>query len=246
MNKLYKNFKDTFIFLKGHYSVYFIGILGIAVLNASSAMIEAYLLKGLLDIGAMSGLGTSFKILIGLVIYVGLMVLLLPIFTFMFNGQAKYGFGNICKEIYGKLNKLPVDYYEKQHSGHVLSLFESIRYGNPNATDEQIVAAAQAAYADEFILEQPQGYETIVGERGMRLSGAQCQRIGIARAILKDAPILILDEATSALDSESEEFIKQAIEDYGKKRTTLIIAHRLSAIENANRILDMSAIKQQA
>lgn len=546
MNKLYKNFKDTFIFLKGHYRLYFIGILGIAVLNASSAMIEAYLLKGLLDIGAMSNLGTSFKILIGLVIYVGLMVLLLPIFTFMFNGQAKYGFGNICKAIYGKLNRLPVDYYEKQHSGHVLSLFENdtwvvatifmrhfrrtitafvtiiiylipmfifdyritsiililnlltlvvnmqlskrlkrtkkeaqekeadlttivgdvisgisiirmyelgnyisakfkrtnkeeaqcnyknskisamlsaynfiismcnilvfvvlgtfmvkrglttygniigimslqtaldanfrefaqyypqfynsfagteriyeflneeeeplkreiqeiknpdyiqfqnvnfgyredklilenfnlsiregetlaiigesgsgksslakllmgfysvnsggiaiggknmgdltlkeiremiayvpqetalfntsikenIRYGNPNATDEQIIAAAQAAYADGFILEQPQGYETIVGERGIRLSGGQCQRIGIARAILKNAPILILDEATSALDSESEAFIKQAIEDYGKTRTTLIIAHRLSTIENADRVFNMSA-----
>lgn len=546
MNKFYRHFKDTFIFLKGHYSLYFTGILGIAILNASSAMIEAYLLKSLLDIGAMSQLGTSLKILIGLVIYVVLMALLLPIFTFMFNGQAKYGFGNICKAIYGKLNRLSVDYYEKNHSGQILSLFENdtwvvatifmrhfrrtitafttiiiylipmfifdyritgiilvlnvltlivntqfskrlkrikkeaqekqadlttivgdvisgisiirmyeisatiskrfqktnregaqcqyrnskisamlsaynfiismcnilvfvvlgtfmvrrglttygnivgimslqtaldanfrefaqyypqfynsfagteriyelldkeeeplkreteeiktpayiqfenvnfgyredqlilkdfnlsihegetlavigesgsgksslakllmgfysinsggiaiggknmgdltlkeiremiayvpqetalfnvsikenIGYGNPNATDEQIIAAAKAAYADDFITQQPQGYDTIVGERGIRLSGGQCQRIGIARAILKNAPILILDEATSALDSESEAFIKQAIDTYSKTKTTLIIAHRLSTIENADRIVNMSA-----
>lgn len=117
------------------------------------------------------------------------------------------------------------------------SIKENIRYGNPKATDEQIIVAAQAANADGFIKEQPDGYNTIVGERGMRLSGGQCQRIAIARAILKDAPILILDEATSALDSESERLIKEVLASYSKTRTTLMIAHRLSSIEYADRII---------
>jgi ABC-type multidrug transport system fused ATPase/permease subunit len=93
--------------------------------------------------------------------------------------------------------------------------------------------------ADGFIREQPQGYETLVGEGGIRLSGGQCQRIAIARAILKNAPILLLDEATSALDSESERLIKNTIDEYGKSRTTIIIAHRLSTIENADRVFKM-------
>ena len=539
---LYKDFKNTFVFLKGHYLIYFSGILGMTLLHASSALVESYLLKRLLDIGNNDSLYTIFKLLVLAIIYMIMVVMLLPIFTFMFNGQAKYGFANICKALYHKFSSLPVDYYEKNHSGHALSLFENdtwivatifmrhfrrtiasfatiivylipmfvfdyritsvililnvltlivntniskklklttkevqgqlsnmtviianiiggisiirmyqmghqiietfkksnqeiskynlknnrvvaflsaynfmismcnimvfvllgslmvkwrlttygniiaimslqtaldtnfrefgryypmfynsfagteriyefleleeepnqrrtgiieqpeyiqfknvtfgytedqtvlrdfnltikqgetigivgesgsgksslikllmgfyqtnsggiaiggknigemtieelrgliayvpqesqlfntsikenIRYGNPKATDEQIIAAAQAANADGFIKEQPDGYNTIVGERGMRLSGGQCQRIAIARAILKDAPILILDEATSALDSESERLIKEVLASYSKTRTTLMIAHRLSSIEYADRII---------
>jgi ABC-type multidrug transport system fused ATPase/permease subunit len=119
------------------------------------------------------------------------------------------------------------------------TIMENMRYGREGATDEEIFAAARAANADGFIREQPQGYETLVGEGGIRLSGGQCQRIAIARAILKNAPILLLDEATSALDSESERLIKNTIDEYGKSRTTIIIAHRLSTIENADRVYKM-------
>ena len=100
-------------------------------------------------------------------------------------------------------------------------------------------AAAQAANAHKFIAEQPQGYETVIGEKGVRLSGGQRQRLSIARALVKDAPILILDEATSALDSESEIEVQQAIEHLMENRTTIVIAHRLSTIRNTNRICVM-------
>jgi subfamily B ATP-binding cassette protein MsbA len=105
--------------------------------------------------------------------------------------------------------------------------------------ESEIVAAAIAAHAMEFIQDMPQGLQTLVGEKGVRLSGGQRQRIAIARAILKDAPILILDEATSALDSESERHVQAALEVLMKARTTLVIAHRLSTIENADRIVVM-------
>jgi ABC-type multidrug transport system fused ATPase/permease subunit len=99
-----------------------------------------------------------------------------------------------------------------------------------------VVAAAQAAFAHEFIRELPEGYQTVVGERGARLSGGQRQRIAIARALLKDAPILLLDEATSALDSASEQVVQQALEVLMQGRTTLVIAHRFSTILNARQI----------
>jgi ABC-type multidrug transport system fused ATPase/permease subunit len=547
MKTLFRDFKNTFVFLKGHYLKYFTGIVGMTILNASCALVESYLLKHLLDIGRPDSLNTILKLFIVIIFYMILVVLLLPVFSFMFNGQAKYGFGNICKAIYSKLSKLSVDYYEKNHTEQALSLLENdswvvavifmrhfrrtvaafatiiiylipmfifdyritaiilvlniltffvntnisrklkktkkevqknlsnmtvilgnviggisiirmydmtkfikerfensnrevsksniknsrvtaflsaynfmismcnimvfvligtlmvkwglttygniiaimslqttldfnfrefaryyplfynsfagteriydfleqeeepkkrdaniienpeyiefkdvtfgytedktvlenfnlsvskgetvaiigesgsgksslvkllmgfykinsggisvnsknighmtldelrrsiayvpqesslfnisikenIRYGNPAATDEQIIEAAKAAYAHDFITEQPQGYDTIVGERGIRLSGGQCQRIAIARAMVKDAPILILDEATSALDSESERYIKEAIDSYSKTRTTLIIAHRLSTIENADRVIKIEAV----
>ncbi|MCW8039236.1 MULTISPECIES: lipid A export permease/ATP-binding protein MsbA [Acinetobacter] len=117
---------------------------------------------------------------------------------------------------------------------------ENIAYGQlENATDEQIIAAAKSAYAHEFIMNLPLGYDTPLGAQGLNLSGGQRQRIAIARAILKDAPILILDEATSALDNESEYYIQQAFDAAMRNRTTVVIAHRLSTIENADRIVVM-------
>jgi subfamily B ATP-binding cassette protein MsbA len=117
---------------------------------------------------------------------------------------------------------------------------ENIAYGQlENATDEEVIAAAKAAYAHDFIMALPQGYDTPLGAQGLNLSGGQRQRIAIARAILKNAPILILDEATSALDNESEYFIQQAFDTAMQNRTTIVIAHRLSTIENADRIVVM-------
>jgi subfamily B ATP-binding cassette protein MsbA len=114
---------------------------------------------------------------------------------------------------------------------------ENIRYGKLDATQAEIEVAAQAANAHEFIVKMPLGYETRVGERGIKLSGGQRQRIAIARAILKDPRILILDEATSSLDSESEQLVQEALERLMKSRTTFVIAHRLSTITNADWIL---------
>ena len=116
------------------------------------------------------------------------------------------------------------------------SIAENIKYGNPNATMEQIVAAARAANAHDFIMDFPDGYETNVGEGGALLSGGQRQRVAIARAILKDAPILLLDEATSALDTQSEKLIQSALSDLMRGRTTFVIAHRLSTILDADMI----------
>lgn len=114
---------------------------------------------------------------------------------------------------------------------------ENIRYGKPTASDDEVIVAAKAAQVDEFIHKLPQGYQTFLGERGTRLSGGQRQRIAIARAILKDAPILLLDEATSALDAESEILVQQGLEAAMHGRTTLMIAHRLSTVQKANRIV---------
>jgi ATP-binding cassette subfamily B protein len=116
---------------------------------------------------------------------------------------------------------------------------ENIRYGRPDATDEEVEAAARAAAADDFIRALPEGYETFLGERGTRLSGGQRQRIAIARAILKNPPLLLLDEATSALDAESERVVQQALEQLMATRTTIIIAHRLATVLKANRIVVM-------
>jgi ATP-binding cassette subfamily B protein len=117
------------------------------------------------------------------------------------------------------------------------SVVDNIRFGKPEASEFEIMEAARAARVDEFAERLPNGYDTQVGERGVTLSGGQRQRIAIARAILRNAPILLLDEATSALDSESEAFIQQAIERLTANRTTLVIAHRLATVRNANRIL---------
>lgn len=117
------------------------------------------------------------------------------------------------------------------------SLRDNIAYGSPNATDQEIRVAAQKAYSTTFIDTLPNGFETLVGERGVKLSGGQRQRIAIARAILKDSPILVLDEATSALDSESEKLIQAALKDLMHNRTTIVIAHRLSTISHLDRIV---------
>ncbi|RTZ76930.1 MAG: ABC transporter ATP-binding protein [SAR324 cluster bacterium] len=119
------------------------------------------------------------------------------------------------------------------------TIASNITYGQPDCSKERMYAAAQAANAHKFILEQSDGYETVIGEKGARLSGGQRQRLSIARALVKDAPILILDEATSALDSESEIEVQQAIEHLMENRTTIVIAHRLSTIRNADRICVM-------
>jgi subfamily B ATP-binding cassette protein MsbA len=118
-----------------------------------------------------------------------------------------------------------------------LSIRDNISYGKKDASEKEIIAAAKLASADEFILDFPNGYDTMIGEKGYSLSGGQKQRISIARAFLKNAPILLLDEATSSLDSESEYEVQKAIVTLMKDRTTLVIAHRLSTIENASKII---------
>jgi ATP-binding cassette subfamily B protein len=117
------------------------------------------------------------------------------------------------------------------------TLLENIRYGRPDATDEQVIEAAKAAHCHEFIQSLEQGYETYVGERGIKLSGGERQRVAIARAILRDAPIMVLDEATSSLDSESEGLIQQAIDKLMENKTVIVIAHRLSTIRKMDRII---------
>ncbi|MCZ6548465.1 MAG: ATP-binding cassette domain-containing protein, partial [Deltaproteobacteria bacterium] len=117
------------------------------------------------------------------------------------------------------------------------SIRNNIAYGDPCKDMDQITAAAKAAHAHDFIMDTAQGYDTIVGEMGMKLSGGQRQRLSIARALLKDAPVLILDEATSSLDTESERLVQEALENLMIRRTTLVIAHRLSTIRKANRIV---------
>jgi ATP-binding cassette subfamily B protein len=116
---------------------------------------------------------------------------------------------------------------------------ENIRYGKPQASDDEVMAAARAAFADDFIRQLPEGYDTFLGERGVRLSGGQRQRISIARAMLKNPPLLLLDEATSALDAESERMVQAALESAMQGRTTLVIAHRLATVQRADRIVVM-------
>jgi subfamily B ATP-binding cassette protein MsbA len=113
----------------------------------------------------------------------------------------------------------------------------NIELGRPGATNDEIIAAARHAYAYDFIMQKPEGFDTLIGEKGAMLSGGQRQRIAIARAVLRDAPILVLDEALSALDSESERIVQNALDELMKGRTTICIAHRLSTILHADLIV---------
>jgi len=117
------------------------------------------------------------------------------------------------------------------------TILYNIRYGRPGASDEEVIAAARLAQIDEFVKGLPQGYKTMVGERGLKLSGGEKQRVAIARTLLKGPPILMLDEATSALDSHTEKEIQDALDRATKDRTTLVIAHRLSTIVHADNII---------
>jgi ATP-binding cassette, subfamily B, bacterial len=117
------------------------------------------------------------------------------------------------------------------------SALENIRYGRPDASDAEVHAAARGAFAHDFLRALPEGYDTFLGERGVRLSGGQRQRIAIARAMLKNPPLLLLDEATSALDAESERMVQAALESAMRDRTTLVIAHRLATVQQADRIV---------
>lgn len=117
------------------------------------------------------------------------------------------------------------------------TVYDNIRYGRPDATEEEVIAAAKNANAHEFIMSLPNGYDTDIGQRGIKLSGGQKQRLSIARVFLKNPPILIFDEATSALDNESEKVVQESLEKLAKNRTTFVIAHRLSTIKNAQKIL---------
>jgi subfamily B ATP-binding cassette protein MsbA len=121
------------------------------------------------------------------------------------------------------------------------TLRQNILYGNPTASEQQMLAAARAAYVHEFAMHMPHGYDTVIGERGARLSGGEKQRLAIARAVLRNAPILILDEATSALDSASEQVVQYALLNLMKDRTTFVIAHRLSTVRHADTIVVMQA-----
>jgi ATP-binding cassette subfamily B protein len=118
---------------------------------------------------------------------------------------------------------------------------ENLQVGRPEATDEEMLAALERAQASEFLARQPHGLDTVIGERGRSLSGGERQRLSIARALLKDPPILILDEATSALDAATERRLQAALEEVMRGRTTLVIAHRLATIRNADRILVFDA-----
>ena len=127
------------------------------------------------------------------------------------------------------------------------SLMENIKYGNPQATDAQAIEASKKAHCHNFIVKFSQGYQTFVGERGIKLSGGERQRVAIARAILKNPAILILDEATSSLDSESERLIQKAMDNLMKDKTVIVIAHRLSTIRKMDRIIviDKGKITEQ-
>lgn len=145
--------------------------------------------------------------------------------------------GQDIKDVTQKSLRENIAYVPQESSLFHRSVFENIAYGKIDATKEEVIRAAKLANADEFINELPNKYETLVGERGIKLSGGQRQRIAIARAILKDAPILVLDEATSALDSESEGLIQEALKNLMRGRTAIVVAHRLSTIAGLDEIV---------
>ena len=152
-------------------------------------------------------------------------------------GGGIYIDGQDIRNVTQKSLRENIAYVPQESSLFHRSIFENIAYGKPDATDEEVYEAARLANADEFIADLPEGYDTLVGERGVKLSGGQRQRIAIARAILKDAPILVLDEATSALDSESEALIQGALANLMEGRTSIVVAHRLSTVAGLDNIV---------
>ena len=152
------------------------------------------------------------------------------------SGDIKF-FGKSIKELGLENVRALIAYVPQEAYLFETNIIENIRYGKPNATDAEIINAAKLANAHDFIMEMPDNYGTDIGQRGVKLSGGQKQRLSIARAFLKNPPILIFDEATSALDNESEKVVQQSLERLAKDRTTFVIAHRLSTIRNARRIL---------
>ena len=161
---------------------------------------------------------------------------LIPRFYDVTNGSIKID-GKDVRDI--KLKSLRDHIGIVQHDVYLFAgtVIENISYGRPGATREEIIEAAKLANAHDFIMELPNGYDTDIGQRGIKLSGGQKQRLSIARVFLKNPPILIFDEATSALDNESENIVKESLEKLAKNRTTIVIAHRLSTVRNAERIL---------
>ena len=171
------------------------------------------------------------------------------------SGAGKTSFVNLLPRFYDPqeggitLNHLPVQEYTLNSLRRFISIVSqdnflfnlsvrgNILYNLPNAGEEELLHATKAAYAHEFIMEMPEGYDTVIGERGVKLSGGQKQRLTIARALAKNSPLLILDEATSALDSESERFVQKALDNLMENRTSIVIAHRLSTVLGADRIL---------
>ena len=145
--------------------------------------------------------------------------------------------GQDIRDVTQKTLREAIAYVPQESSLFHRSVYDNIAYGRPGATEEEVYEAARLANADEFIAGLPDGYDTMVGERGVKLSGGQRQRIAIARAILKDAPILVLDEATSALDSESEALIQEALANLMEGRTSIVVAHRLSTIAGLDSIV---------
>ena len=148
--------------------------------------------------------------------------------------------GKDIRDVTQKSLRESIAYVPQESSLFHRSIFDNIAYGKPDATEEEVFEAARLANADDFIRRMPEGYETLVGERGVKLSGGQRQRIAIARAMLKNAPILVLDEATSALDSESEALIQEALGNLMKGRTSIVVAHRLSTIAGLDKIVVLS------
>ena len=161
---------------------------------------------------------------------------LIPRFYEVFSGSVKID-GTDVRDV--KLNSLRKNIGIVQQEVYLFAgtVADNIRYGKPSATDEEIAEAAKNANAHEFIMSLPNGYDTYIGQRGVKLSGGQKQRLSIARVFLKNPPVLIFDEATSALDNESEKVVQESLEKLAKNRTTFVIAHRLSTIKNAKTIL---------
>ena len=159
------------------------------------------------------------------------------------SGGAIFIDGQDIRDVTQKSLREAIAYVPQESSLFHRSVYENISYGKTDATREEVLRAAKLANADEFIRELPDGYDTLVGERGVKLSGGQRQRIAIARAILKNAPILVLDEATSALDSESEGLIQGALANLMKGRTSIVVAHRLSTIAGLDEIVVLKSGK---